>query len=182
MSNLATAIPTIWQPHTQQNAYRQLMQAFANPGKIETLAEDALLLTLATLLDGATSLADVHGLISELDLARLETVNEPAETAHFVLADGAQASMFTPSLGTLESPEGGATLFLTVTAFNDGTPYTLSGPGVDGARNVTLQGLNSAWLDARESWNAAFPMGVDIVLLVGNQVMALPRTTSIKGA
>lgn len=187
MNNLATAIPAIWQPHTQQHAYRLLMQAFANPGQIETLAEDALLLTLATLLDGATSIADVHGLISALDLARLETVNAATETAHFVLAEGGQVPAFTPSLGTLESPEGGATLLLTVTAFNDGTPYTLSGPGVDGARNVTLQGLNPAWLDARESWNAAFPMGVDIVLLADKQVMALPRTTkisttSIKGA
>lgn len=182
MNNIATAIPAIWQANTQQHAYRQLMQAFANPGQIETLSEDALLLTLATLLDGATSLADVHGLISALDLARLETVNDAPETAHFILADGTQVPEFSPCLGTLESPEGGATLLLTVAAFNHGASYTFSGPGVDGARNITVQGLNPAWLDSRESWNAAFPMGVDIVLLAGKQVMALPRTTRIKGA
>lgn len=182
MNNLAVAIPGIWQPHTQQQAYRQLMQAFANPGQIETLSDDALLLTLATLLDGATSLADVHGLISALDHTRLETVNATPETAHFVLADGAQAPAFTPSLGTLESPEGGATLLLAIESVSQGKSYTLSGPGVDGVRNIKVQGLNPAWLDARESWNAAFPMGVDIVLLAGSQVLALPRTTSIKGA
>jgi len=182
MNNIATAIPAIWQANTQQHAYRQLMQAFANPGQIETLSADAMLLTLATLLDGATSLADVHGLISVLDWARLETVNDVPETAHFILADGAQVPEFSPCLGTLESPEGGATLLLTVAAINHGTSYTLSGPGVDGARNITVQGLNSAWLDSRESWNAAFPMGVDIVLLAGKQAMALPRTTRIKGA
>lgn len=182
MSNLATTIPTVWQPHTQQQAYRQLIQAFANPGQIETLSDDALLLTLATLLDGATSLADVHGLISALDQTRLETVTAAPEVAHFVLADGAQAPAFTPSLGTLESPEGGATLLLAITSVNEGNAYTLSGPGVDGVRNIALQGLNPAWLESRESWNAAFPMGVDILLLAGRKMLALPRTTSIKGA
>lgn len=182
MSNLANTIPAVWQPDTQQQAYRQLMQAFANPGQLETLSDESTLLTLATLLDGATSLADVHGLISPLDRVRLETVNEIPDTAHFVLADGAQAPAFTPSLGTLESPEGGATLLLAVAALHHGATYTLSGPGVDGSRNVAVQGLNPAWLASRESWNAAFPMGVDILLLAGKQVMALPRTTRIIGA
>lgn len=182
MSNLANTIAAVWQPDTQQHAYRQLMQAFANPGQLETLSDEAALLTLATLLDGATSLADVHGLISTLDWARLETVSAIAETAHFVLADGAQAPTFTPGIGTLESPEEGATLLLSVASLNSGSSYTLSGPGVDGSRNVAVRGLNPAWLASRESWNAAFPMGVDIVLLAGKQVMALPRTTRIIGA
>lgn len=182
MNNLAVAISDIWQPHTQQQAYRQLMQAFSNPGQIETLSDDAMLLTLATLLDGATSFADVHGLVPALDHTRLETVNATPETAHFVLVDGAQAPEFKPDLGTLESPEGGATLLVAVASISTGKPYTLSGPGIDGVRNITVQGLNPAWIDARESWNAAFPMGVDIVLLSGTQVMALPRTTRIKGA
>lgn len=181
MSNLATTTLTVWQPHTQQQAYRQLMQAFANPGQVETLSDDATLLTLATLLDGATSFADVHGLVSALDYARLETVTASAETAHFVLADAAQAPAFTPSLGTLESPEMGATILLRLAAVEAGNAYRLSGPGIQATRSIALQGLNPAWLDARERWNASFPMGVDFVLLCGRQVMALPRTTKIQG-
>jgi alpha-D-ribose 1-methylphosphonate 5-triphosphate synthase subunit PhnH len=46
-------------------------------------------------------------------------------------------------------------------------------------RDIAVQGLNSAWFELREGWNASFPMGVDIVLLAGKQVMALPRTTRI---
>lgn len=179
MSKSNSTSTAIWQATTQQQTYRQLMQAFANPGQIETLFDDAMLLTLATLLDGATSLSDVNGLISALDWVRLETVNAIPELAHFVLGDGTQAPTFTPNIGTLESPEGGATILLTVAALDGGIACTVSGPGIDGSRGIAVQGLNPAWIVAREDWNAAFPMGVDILLLAGKQVMALPRTTRL---
>ncbi|HCW91511.1 MAG TPA: carbon-phosphorus lyase subunit PhnH, partial [Marinobacter sp.] len=42
-------------------------------------------------------------------------------------------------------------------------------------------GLTSQWLAERARWNRNFPMGVDLILVDDTQVVALPRTTRIRG-
>lgn len=171
----------VWDAAVQQVAFRGLAQAFSHPGKVQVLSHPALLLAPATLLDGATSFADAQCLLDEADRARLETPLTAPDSAHFVLVNGATAPDFTPALGTLESPELGATLLLTVQGFHEGQALTLSGPGIAGQREIRVNGLDPAWVKARADWNAAFPLGVDMLLLAGHEVMALPRTTQIKG-
>jgi len=173
-------LSAIWQTDTQQRAFRQIMQAFAHPGIVETLSDSAMLLTLATLLDGATTLADPDGLVSASDWVRLEAASATPDSAHFVLANGGTAPVIAPCLGTLESPEGGATLLLAVQALGSGTHFLLSGPGIPDTREVAVQGLHPAWISARDGWNGAFPLGVDMLLLVDDQIVALPRTTQLK--
>lgn len=179
--NNALATVNVWDATVQQAAFRELAQAFSHPGKIHVLSHPALSLVPATLLDGATSFSDAGSLLSELDLARLETMLVPPSAAHFVLADGATGPDFSPVLGTLESPELGATLLLLVQSLREGKGLLLSGPGIASQREIHVRGLDPAWLAARADWNAAFPLGVDILLLAGHEVMALPRTTQIKG-
>ncbi|NOU39708.1 MAG: phosphonate C-P lyase system protein PhnH [Methylotenera sp.] len=178
---LPTTLLSIWQADTQQRAFRKIMNAFARPGVIETLESEALLLTLATLLDGATTFADFDGILSEHDMARLEVATATAEQARFVLTHGEAAPAFTPSLGTLESPDMGATILLKIQAIGSGHRLKLTGPGVDGACEVAVNGLHPAWITAHQSWNSAFPLGVDFLLVAEHQVMALPRTTRIEG-
>ena len=92
-----------------------------------------------------------------------------------------------PSLGTLESPERGATLVLTVDALSDAAvTYTdsvldlrLEGPGIPGTRMVSVTGLDPGWLAQRAAWVGAFPLGVDLVLAAPHALVALPRTTRI---
>jgi alpha-D-ribose 1-methylphosphonate 5-triphosphate synthase subunit PhnH len=178
---LQTTLSEIWQADTQQRAFRQIMNAFARPGVVETLESEALLLTLATLLDGATTFADLDGLVSAHDLARLEAATMPAEQARIVLTRGDAAPAFLPSLGTLESPDLGATVILKIAAIGSGNPLKLTGPGIAGVCEVVVDGLHPAWIDAHQEWNSAFPLGVDFLLVAGPQVMALPRTTKIEG-
>lgn len=177
---LQPALPAIWQADTQQRAFRQIMNSFSRPGVVETLETEAMLLTLATLLDGATSFADLDGLVSEHDLARLEATAVKVEQARFVLTHGEVAPAFQPSFGTLESPDMGATIMLKVQEIGHGNKLKLSGPGVDGICEVTVEGLHPAWIAAHQDWNSAFPLGVDFLLVAGHQVMALPRTTRIE--
>lgn len=179
-SPLPTTLPSIWQADTQQRTFRQIMNSFARPGVIETLEGEAMLLTLATLLDGATSLADLDGLVSAPDLARLEATAAKAEQARFVLTHGETAPAFKPSFGTLASPDMGATILLKIQAIGHGNKLILSGPGIDGTCEVAVAGLHPAWLAAHLEWNSAFPLGVDMLLVAGLQVMALPRTTRIQ--
>jgi alpha-D-ribose 1-methylphosphonate 5-triphosphate synthase subunit PhnH len=57
----------------------------------------------------------------------------------------------------------------------------LKGPGIEQENTLHVTGLNEVWLQQRAFWNAAFPTGVDFILVSENQVMALPRTTQIQG-
>ncbi len=177
--DMATA--SVWEPAVQQAAFRQLTQAFSRPGTIHVLSHAALQLLPATLLDGATSLSDAQSLLEKPNRERLETVLTTPEAAHFILARADMAPDFTPSLGTLESPELGATVLLVLQSLNEGQALTLAGPGIQGQREIYLRGMDARWLKAREDWNAAFPLGVDMLLMAGNEIMALPRTTCIKG-
>lgn len=177
---LQTTLADIWQSDKQQRAFRQIMNAFARPGVIETLESEALLLTLATLLDGATTLTDLDGLVSAHDLARLEAQLAMAEQARFVLTNGEKTPTFTPSLGTLESPDMGATIILKVNKIGDGNQLMLTGPGISGVCEVAVEGLHPAWIAAHQEWNSTFPLGADFLLVAEHQVMALPRTTKIE--
>lgn len=171
-----------WTASSQQTIFRQLMRAFSYPGRIETLANtgaQALTLTLAALIDRGTSLADPQNLIADLTRQRLQTPLTVAERAHFVVADGARPPAFTPALGSLESPEHGATIVLTVVALGLGADCRLEGPGIVGSQSLAVTGLESSWIEQRRSWNAAFPLGVDMILLDDNHAVALPRTTRI---
>ena len=171
-----------WTASSQQHIFRQLMRAFSYPGRIETLATSgthALTLTLAALIDRGSSLADPQNLLDDLTRQRLQTPLTVAERAHFVVADGTRPPAFTPALGSLESPEHGATIVLTVVALGVGTDCRLEGPGIAGSQSLAVTGLEPSWLEQRRSWTSAFPLGVDIILLDTIHAVALPRTTRI---
>ncbi|MDO9143949.1 MAG: phosphonate C-P lyase system protein PhnH [Rhodoferax sp.] len=164
-------------PH-QQTVFRQLMRAFSFPGRLETLSDgEALTQTLATLVDREATLADPQNLLDTLTLKRLQARMTAPELAQFIVADGSVPPRFEPCLGTLESPEGGATILLWVTALGEGAPWQLTGPGIATTQALAITGLDPAWLEHRQVWNEGFPLGVDLILIDANHVVALPRTT-----
>lgn len=172
-----------WVPQRQQGVFRQLMRAFSYPGRIETLAGEAVLTqTLATLVDSEVTLADPQHLIDALTRQRLQTRMAGAERAQFIVADGSLPPAFEPSLGTLESPELGATILLQVAKLGEGAAWQLTGPGIAASQSLAIAGLDPAWIARRRCWNEGFPLGVDLLLIDRSRVLALPRTTSITPA
>ncbi len=172
---------TPFQAPQQQRVFRHLLQAFSYPGRVVRLPDGAEALTqvLAALLDAEATLADPDGLLDARVRALLGATAAAPQQAQFVLACADAAPRLTPSLGTLESPELGATLVLRVGRIGSGRLLSVSGPGVDGHQQLRLDGLNPAWLAARAQWNAHFPLGVDLIVVDAQQVVALPRTTRI---
>jgi alpha-D-ribose 1-methylphosphonate 5-triphosphate synthase subunit PhnH len=182
-----------WQPLVQQAVFRQVMHAFSYPGRVETLCDadkageneskdmrsNALAQVLATLLDLEVTLADPDRMLDPHFLALLDARARPAESAQFIVARADRAPQFAPALGSLESPEQGATLILRVARIGEGSVLHLSGPGIDGAATLQVQGLDLGWLAARSNWNAGFPLGVDMILADAQRMVALPRTTVI---
>lgn len=169
----------VWSAPRQQAVFRQLMRAFSYPGGVETLAEgDALTHTLATLVDSDATLADPQNLVDALTRHRLQTSLIGPERAQFIVADGNQAPAFEPCLGTLESPEQGATIVLKVDTLGVGEDWQLTGPGIARTQALAVTGLHSDWLVRRQAWNEGFPLGVDVILCDAARIVALPRTTS----
>lgn len=178
-----------WMPDVQQQAFRAVLDGFARPGTlVPARQQDAVLMFLSAVLDESVSLADPLGLVGTDARRLLLAPTAPAAQARFVLLDGRRQpdAGFQPTLGTLESPELGATLVLTVDALS-GAPSTtdaavalqLQGPGVLGTRVLAVSGLHHDWLAQRATWVAAYPLGVDIVLAAPDALVALPRTTRI---
>lgn len=177
----------VWQPPRQQQAFRRLMTAFSYPGRVLPLAaegESALTLVLATLVDGACTLADPQRLLACDDLRRLGARQASVDSADFVLARGDRVLDAAPRLGSLENPERGATVVLRVGRLGEGTALSLQGPGIAGEQVLRVGGVDPAWWTLRAEWNSHFPLGVDLILVGEQAVTALPRTTRIalKGA
>ncbi|MEW6403296.1 MAG: phosphonate C-P lyase system protein PhnH [Chloroflexota bacterium] len=177
---------SVWEPAIQQKAFRQLMNAFAFPGSLETMLPEGqgrdntvLRLILATLTDGEVTVADPHHLIDDQDWPKLETIKEAPEKARFIVARGDTAPKFSPALGSLECPEMGATVILGVTHIGRGESLVMRGPGIQSMKEVACSGLSPAWLNKRSEWNGAFPLGVDMILFDAASVIAIPRTTRI---
>ncbi len=180
----------IWQADAQQRVFRELVEAFSRPGAVRDLTDwlagtAAQRAVLATLMDGETTLADPHARLGAADWSLLQARRDTTESARYVVADGRRAPGFQPALGTLESPESGATLLIEVAVVGSG-PLTLelAGPGIDGLgidgrRELRLDGLHPDWLLCRADWSAGFPLGVDILLTDATRIVALPRTTRV---
>jgi alpha-D-ribose 1-methylphosphonate 5-triphosphate synthase subunit PhnH len=184
----AVGLTEVWTPLLQQQLFRNLMTAFSFPGRCICLPEgvrpdEAITALTATLVDAEVSLADVGGLITALDLKRIGAAPAAPETAHFITLHGDQLPDFMPCIGSLESPEGGATCIIRVNALatdaGNGCRLSLQGAGIDIRTDLVVDGLDAGWVDARAGWNRSFPMGVDLILCDGERMAALPRTTRI---
>lgn len=179
-------VAPIWRPETQQLNYRVLLDAMARPGRVYGLhgtdqTHSAALATLATLLDGEVSLSDPMTLLRDTDWPMLQANSAAPDVADYVLCAGQPSPDFEPKLGSLPSPEMSATLVLVVDSLDGGDLHlTLRGPGIQGELELRTAGLNPDWIDRREDWVDAFPLGVDLVLTDATRVTALPRTTKLE--
>jgi len=183
---MPTMIEHIWTDDIQQRLFRELVNAFSHPGTVRDLttligASSMLRAILATLMDGAVTLADPQQKIAREDWSLLQARQDLAERARYCVASGQQAPDFQPALGTLENPDLGATIMIEVDAVGSGaTALNVSGPGVRGTLTLHVDGLHPDWLSRRQQWTAAFPLGVDLILFDSERVVALPRSTRIE--
>jgi alpha-D-ribose 1-methylphosphonate 5-triphosphate synthase subunit PhnH len=110
------------------------------------------------------------------DEAVFALIADPATLAH----DGGRLADH--ALGTDVSPERSTTLFVQVPALDGGAPLQASGPGLAAAVSFAPSGLPEGfwaqWADNR----ARFPSGVDLVLVCGDAIVGLPRTTRVTPA
>lgn len=191
--------------HDTQFIYRQLLDAFARPGQISSIELiSAKLMPLSplqamvtcfamTLFDGEVSFSvdmkdqeELEAYVRQQTFSRIQ----PASDADYVIAKGSmgedqiQALLSKLKKGTLLRPEDGATVFVHVDGLGSGTEescWTLTGPGIQDACILCVQGLSKAWIEERAKLTAEYPLGIDMVLFTeGGLLTAIPRTTIIR--
>ncbi len=166
-----------------------MLHAASNPGFILELppaeaAAPAYLAVVATLADRAATVADPDQLLDESDWRFLGARQGEPVAADFVVADGSRppAADFYVRLGGIERPDLGATLVLAGEADSFasercGSSISLAGPGVAQPRIISTPGFHSQWFLWRNVNVRRFPLGVDVILAVRQEIVFIPRTT-----
>jgi alpha-D-ribose 1-methylphosphonate 5-triphosphate synthase subunit PhnH len=177
-----------------QAAFRAVMECFARPGEIRTLDGVAAPAPLAPATAALVqSLADYETPIwLDQPLTRTPAVsewirfqtgaplaNEPCQAAFALIADPLAIQDFVQfALGNEEYPDRSATLILQIERFG-GRRFTVEGPGIKGVRMFAAEPLPEHFIDRLAANRELFPRGVDLLLVAGEQVMALPRSVRI---
>lgn len=109
--------------------------------------------------------------------------------AHYLLGGWSELARHLGALrlGTPERPDLSATLIVECRSLDGGPQRWVSGPGVDGAREIAPD-PGTAPDSAPDLWSfleanaRRFPLGVDVYLCAGAAMMGLPRTATVSAA
>lgn len=187
--------------HGAQQVFRAVLDAMSRPGRLQRLGADtlagieppafgtglgALLLTLldaetGVWLDPALAGGATGGWLRFHTGVRLHAERGDAPFA-VVPAARADARLWsTLPCGSDEQPQAGATLIVDVPQLAADGPgaLLLRGPGIAETHRLVVGGLGPAFWRARAALQPAFPRGIDLLLVSGDTLAALPRTTRI---
>jgi len=179
-----------------QSTFRSVMEAMARPGSVQRVTASVgtpppmmrgVAAIALTLFDHDTPVWLDERMSETMDVARWLKFHSGApivtdsSISHFALvADGgALPDLDRFSLGSNEYPDRSTTLILQVASLTQGPAYELRGPGIDGSAvlNATFEPKD---LFDRLAINATlFPRGIDVVLVAGDAIVAVPRTTRL---
>ena len=179
-----------------QSTFRSVMDAMARPGTVQQVVASAG--TPGPMMRGTAAIALTlfdHDTPIWLD-ARMSETSEVAKwlkfhsgapvlddpsVCHFALIGNGSAlpdlSRF--SFGTNEYPDRSTTLILQVDSLKHGSAFELRGPGIDGTALLRAM-IEPVDLFERLAINETlFPRGIDVVLVSGEAIVAIPRTARL---
>src|ERR1700760_4565284 len=179
-----------------QSTFRSVMDAMARPGTVQQVI--ASVGTPGPMMRGTAAIALTlfdHDTPIWLD-ERMSETSEVAKWLKFhsgapVLEDpsicsfaligngGALPDLSRFSFGTNEYPDRSTTLILQVDSLKHGNAFELRGHGIDGSAVLRAM-IEPVDLFKRLAVNEAlFPRGIDVVLVSGDSIVAIPRTTRV---
>jgi alpha-D-ribose 1-methylphosphonate 5-triphosphate synthase subunit PhnH len=179
-----------------QSTFRSVMDAMARPGTVQQLV--ASVGTPFSVMRGTAAIALTlfdHDTPIWLD-AKLSETSEVAKWLKFhsgapvvedssissfaLIGDGsALPDLSRFAFGTNEYPDRSTTLVLQVESLAQGRIYELRGPGIDGTATLRATIAPKDLFDRLAINETLFPRGIDVVLVSGEAVVAIPRTTRL---
>ena len=179
-----------------QSTFRSVMDAMARPGIVQRIAVAAgaphpmmrgTAAIALTLFDHDTpiwldqTMSETSDVTKWLKFHTNAPVIEDSSVCHFALFGEAQAlpALDRFAFGSNEYPDRSTTLILQVESLTQGQNFELRGPGIDGTA-ILQASIQPVDLFERLAVNAAlFPRGIDVVLVTGDAIVAIPRTTRL---
>lgn len=107
-------------------------------------------------------------------------VDAPSRAA-FAVIDGAavEPKLSAFNAGDDQFPDRSTTVLVQCAGLAGGDAVTLEGPGISSRRSIAPTGLRpDFWAEVADN-AALYPLGVDLLLVHGAQVLGLPRSTQI---
>lgn len=192
MNTTDTANDAGWDTtHASRETFLAFLRAQCSPGQaagpvpttghVDDASLDSAAAVLLALLDPNTSLAIEGQPATDFDWLYNATGAPvaPVSQADFVLSTQDFAGVVAAvKRGTAEQPELGATVLCVGDDPVSQAVVTLAGPGIKHPLQITVP-MSVAVIEARAVANAAYPMGIDVVIPRGDRLIAFPRSTQI---
>ena len=178
-----------------QRCFRKTMKAMSEPGYLVTLdplktsenISSATFSLALTLIDQDISVWVSPQLSSTTFIDNLRfycgcrLTSSPLEADFVFIKLSEWQSLDNLKRGTEEYPDRFPTIIIEVDGLAESGNIELKGPGIKGARHISIEGINEQHISLLKSNQQNFPMGYDFIFTCGKQLMALPRTTQVTG-
>lgn len=179
-----------------QRCFRLILEAMAHPGRVVELPSDLLPVNESGLTDAAAALA-----LTLLDFETPVWLDAPCRRATaylrfhcgvpvvkdtaaarfaFVADLGAIPPLGSFDVGDIEFPDRSTTLVVAVPELMAERGLRLRGPGLKDTGRLAVGGIEAPFWRARAELAPLFPLGVDLVLVCGRRLAAVPRTTVVE--
>lgn len=186
--------------HVCAENYRQIVNALSYPGEIYSLnlkevdnpfygkIDSSVLIMVMMLLDNEVTYHVVGNESKETsEIIRKMTFAKEVDVsiADFIVilnpkdVDHLEEIFKTAKKGDLVDPQNSAMIVLNNSEMEMGKTFNIEGPGIKDHKKIHLGNIGKV-MAYRNKRVDEFPMGVDLLLINNDQLMALPRTTIIK--
>lgn len=180
-----------------QHVFRAVLDSLANPSRCVSIGQhltecpdvlpSAVAAGLLTLADYETPVYlaprfKIKPVLSWLAFhAGCPIVDNPAQAVFAVLDGGdVSPSLAEFNLGDERYPDRSTTLFVVCEALSGGPPVHVRGPGIEHKSMIAPSGLHETFWDHVEANHNLFPLGVDLLLVSGSDLIGLPRSTKVQ--
>jgi alpha-D-ribose 1-methylphosphonate 5-triphosphate synthase subunit PhnH len=172
-----------------RDTFLALLHASSRPGTIHNLSADAypqycypqnFSAIANTLIDLETTFY-AHDDVLAMKLRRSGARPADLKDANYVMfpSIGKQELDLVKhaNIGSMMYPDQSASIYIGC-QLHGGTALELTGPGIDGKQAIQVNGIPAAFWTLREE-AADYPLGWDVFLIDGDQVIAILRSTKV---
>ncbi|UCI31703.1 phosphonate C-P lyase system protein PhnH [Mesorhizobium sp. B4-1-4] len=174
-------VPTVDDSRTNA-AFEEMMWALSRPGFVRTLPSGGWAVMAESLLDRECSFHVMNDPDFAQSLARSGARAVSIDAADYVFTtietENKVAALSSLRIGTLAYPDEAATLIALV-RFGFGQGLRLTGPGIKDSVTIALDGVDPSFWRMRAK-AIRYPLGFDVYLVDGDDVIGLPRSTRIE--
>jgi len=176
-----------------QRNFRELLQAMARPivprlvpvpAAAPAPILPATMAVLLTLCDADTALwlqQPNDEVASHLRFhAGVRLVQEPADADFALITEPSSMPPLSRfAHGELRYPDRSASLIVQVDGFDNNAGRCFAGPGIRDVEQLAIEGLPAGFWQQRAAMSAQLPLGIDLIFISGERMVALPRTTRV---